>query len=70
MSICVKEGKGPATLFDMFETMQEGCQQQSGGCGGEPEVTGCTKKEAESDRLPCHPTPNIKRRTPHVMDKR
>lgn len=39
MSICDEEGKGPATLFDMFETMQEGCQQQSGGRGGEPEVS-------------------------------
>lgn len=28
------------------------------------------KKQAESDRLPCHPTPpNSKRITPHVMDK-
>ncbi len=28
------------------------------------------KNQAESDRLPCHPTPpNSKRITPHVMDK-
>lgn len=27
------------------------------------------KKEAESDRLPCHPTPNSKWRTQHITDK-